>query len=129
MFRPALVKNYLCSRNIRFQLNIDHNRQFALVAQASNRAHLIDIDTSDPRTLGRTIQDFSLRDAENYPGRPTNAFGAVFANRGECIIFGSVGGTVLVWDKRSGKITHELDHECGKQCDRCNYFHDADEFI
>lgn len=71
------------------------------------------MDTSNPGAVGRNLQDFVLQD-QYYPGRPTNAFGAVFANRGESVIFGSMGEKTLIWDKRSGKVTHELDHGDGE---------------
>ena len=96
-----------------FHFTVDHKRRYALVAQASNRAHLLDMDTFNPSTVGRNLQDFTLQD-QNYPGKPTNAFGAVFANGGESVIFGSMGEKTLIWDKRSGKVTHELDHGDGE---------------
>ena len=36
----------------------------------------------------------------------------IFASE-DLIVFGSIGGRVLVWDARTGKVCHELDHENG----------------
>lgn len=45
--------------------------------------------------------------------RPTGGFGALFATRGQAILFGSVEGCVLVWDKKKAAIVYGLEHEEG----------------
>ncbi|KAI5117252.1 hypothetical protein M0805_006415 [Coniferiporia weirii] len=96
-----------------FHVDADSSNRFALVAQACGRAHLIELapTSADERDVGRIVQDFSLRDAEGrYGARATHAFGALFAGDGNSVVFGAIGGRVLVWDRKRGKIQHEMDH-------------------
>ncbi|KAG6865668.1 hypothetical protein C0991_000438 [Blastosporella zonata] len=41
----------------------------------------------------------------------TSGFGAVFATEGQAVLFGSVGGCVLVWDRKKAVIVYGLEHE------------------
>ncbi|KAH8114094.1 hypothetical protein DFH11DRAFT_249078 [Phellopilus nigrolimitatus] len=96
-----------------FHVEADPSNRFALIAQACGRADLIELTspTSDERDVGRIIQEYPLRDAEQrYSGRASHAFGALFASNCEAVIFGSIGGRVLVWDRKKGRIKYEMDH-------------------
>ena len=100
---------------ISFHLDVEKAGKAALVAQASGRVHLIDINNSDGRDPGQTLQQFSLRDAERVGGggRQNHSFGAIFAAHDSMVVFGSIGGRVLIWDREKGRVKHELDHEGG----------------
>lgn len=95
----------------RFQLDVDPTDRFAVVAQANGRSTLIEIGqnliTDDAI---RVVRDFVLRDVEEYKGRINHAYGAMFACKGNIIIYGTIGDTVLMWDRRRGKVISELDH-------------------
>lgn len=122
-FHPPILINFRYS----FAVDIDHFGTHALVAEASGRAILLELSRGsfeDPHNLDDQDRDgarmetrYSLRDAENrYGARAVHAFGAFFAGRrGEYVVFGAIGGRVLVWDREKGAIRHEMDHGPGER--------------
>jgi hypothetical protein len=56
---------------------------------------------------GNIEQVYSGKEAD---ARVDNAFGAVFAGRGQAVLFGSVDGCVLVWDRKKGHVVYGMDH-------------------
>ena len=49
------------------------------------------------------------REAEqNYGERVSNPFGAIFASTGDLVVYGTVSGRILVWDRVRGCVTYEL---------------------
>ena len=78
-----------------------------LVAQTGGHAHLVGIKRSDNK--GKVEQVYAIKDEDIVP-KINHDFGAVFANQGQIVLFGSMNGCVLVWDKNNGNIVCGLDH-------------------
>lgn len=78
-------------------------------------AHTIDLARSlNKRSASSVLQDYSLRDAEQrFDGRGAQ-FKPIFADYNDAVIFGSIDGHVLVWDRRRGQVVHEMDHGTGE---------------
>ena len=58
---------------------------------------------------GNVEQAYSSTDADVQRSAAYD-FGALFAARGAALLFGSVHGCVLVWDRVSGAVVHGLYH-------------------
>ena len=99
-----------------FCVDVDCDGKHALVAEAYGRAILLELAPEGLADGARTETRFLLRDAESrYGARAVHAFGALFAGRNhDYVIFGAVGGRVLIWDRDSGSIQYEMDHGPGK---------------
>lgn len=82
-----------------------------LVGQVGGCARLVGIRQPDNR--GSVEQSYSCKETE---ARPNGGFGALFATQGQAILFGSVEGCVLVWDRKKGAIVYGLEHDEGKAC-------------
>jgi hypothetical protein len=78
-----------------------------LVSQVGGSARLLSIRQTDNK--GSVEHSYSCKEIEARP----NGFGAVFATQGQAVLFGSVEGCVLVWDKDKGAIVYGLAHEEG----------------
>ncbi|KAF5386987.1 hypothetical protein D9615_001964 [Tricholomella constricta] len=61
-----------------------------------------------PDSKGTIEQAFTCKEMESRPG---GGFGAVFATEGQAVLFGSVEGCALVWDRKRGAIVYGLEHE------------------
>ena len=79
----------------------------ALVAQTGGRAHLVTIKQDDSK--GKIEQVYAIKD-EDIIKKMKHEFGAVFANQGQTVLFGSMEGCVLVWDTNQGNLLCALDH-------------------
>jgi hypothetical protein len=77
------------------------------VAQTGGRAHLVGIKQDDSK--GKIEQVYAIKD-EDIVSKMRHEFGAVFANQGRMVLFGSTNGCVLVWDKNNGNVVCGLDH-------------------
>lgn len=44
-----------------------------------------------------------------------NRFPAVFATKGQAVLYGTVNGCALVWDRKKGVIVYGLKHPEGKE--------------
>ncbi|KAG5339717.1 hypothetical protein C0989_003967 [Termitomyces sp. Mn162] len=69
-----------------------------------------------PGNKGDVERSFSCNEQENRSqssGTPPDGFGAVFATEGQAVLFGSVEGCVLVWDRKKAVIVYGLEHEEG----------------
>ena len=74
-------------------------------------AHLVDISQTDRRAFNRILQDYSLREAEKrYGARGVHGFKPIFTDHGDAVVFGSIDGRVLVWNRQEGQIVYEMDH-------------------
>ena len=98
-----------------FQIDVDKAGKTAVISQASGRAYIIDINTVGDREPGQTLQQFSLRDVDRVvaTGRHNYTFGAIYAASDNLVVYGSIGGRILVWDRETGRVKHQLDHEGG----------------
>ena len=95
-----------------FQVNIDPSGEFALLVEAGGRTHLLHIDESYEGS--DIVQEYAIRNADRGVGRTNFAFGAAFTAFNDLVVFGSIGGRVMVWDRKKGRVLYELDHGIGK---------------
>ncbi|KAG6845203.1 hypothetical protein H0H87_012530 [Tephrocybe sp. NHM501043] len=63
-----------------------------------------------PNNHGAVEQSFSCKETEARSAQ-AGSFGAVFATEGQAVLFGSVEGCVLVWDRKKAAIVYGLEHE------------------
>lgn len=93
-----------------FHIAVDATQNSALISRACGRAHLVNINRErDGRSGGTIVQDYIPREAEqNYGERVSNPFGAIFASTGDLVVYGTVSGRILVWDRVRGCVTYEL---------------------
>lgn len=63
-----------------------------------------------PDHKGSVEQLYTCKETE---ARPSAGFGANFATKGQAVLFGSVEGCVLIWDKKKAAIVYGLEHEEG----------------
>ena len=91
----------------RYALDVNPSGSLALVAQTGGRAHLVGIKQNDSK--GKIEQVYAIKDEDIAP-KMHHEFGAVFANQGQTVLFGSTNGCVLVWDKSKGNVVCGLDH-------------------
>ncbi|KAG5652013.1 hypothetical protein H0H81_006595 [Sphagnurus paluster] len=68
---------------------------------------LVGIRQADSK--GSVEQSFTCKETETKSSG--SGFGAVFATDGQAVLFGSVQGCVLVWDRKRGNIVYGLEHE------------------
>jgi hypothetical protein len=95
----------------RYALDVNPSGNLALVAQTGGRAHLVGIKQNDSK--GKIEQVYAIKDEDIAP-KMQHEFGAVFANQGQTVLFGSTNGCVLAWDKSKGNVVCGLDHCEGK---------------
>lgn len=91
----------------RYALDVNPFGSQALVAQTGGRAHLVSVNQIDRK--GTIEQVYAIKE-ENILSEMTHEFGALFANGGRAVLYGSINGCVLVWDKSKGNIVCGLDH-------------------
>lgn len=86
-------------------LDVDPRGTHALAAQTGS-CILVNI-TQEGR--GNVEQAYSPKDLDIQTDAAYD-FGALFAARGASLLFGSVQGCVMVWDRASGAVVHGLSH-------------------
>ena len=129
------VSRYLepsCIRSEKFihestTLNLSPNGSHVLVGQVGGRARLVSGRQCGNRGAVEVsylpkeqLQQLSETHSQ-YPG-------AVFAAAGQTVIFGSVEGCVLVWDKTKATVSYGLEHdkgECGSMTEGERRFSDG----
>ncbi|KAF8894760.1 hypothetical protein BD779DRAFT_1502773 [Infundibulicybe gibba] len=87
-------------------IDITPNGSHALIGQEGRAARLVGIRQANRK--GSVEQSYSCKDTET---RFNSTFGAIFATRGEAVLFGSVDGCALVWDRKKGNIVYALEHD------------------
>lgn len=92
----------------RCSIDVNPSSGHALVGQTGGCAHLVGIDQKGKIEQVYTTKDIDTEAKGNYE------FGAVFASRGQTILFGSVEGCVLVWDRNNADVIYGLDHGEGE---------------
>ena len=90
-------------------LDLDPTGSHVLVGQHGGCAKLVGIRQLDKK--GQVERTYSCTETE---ARPNGGFGAFFATEGQAILFGSVDGCVLVWDRKKGAVVYGLEHEEGE---------------
>lgn len=81
---------------------MDDSEKMALVGQGGGIAQLVSINQEDGK--GKVEDTFSHKHLEG-PG-----FGANFIRRGELVLFGSIEGCALLWDRNKAAVVCGLDH-------------------
>jgi hypothetical protein len=81
------------------------------VAQTGCRSHLVGIAQDDHK--GKIEQVYSCKSAEPQIQYSTYEFGAIFTRQDQAVLFGTVDGCLLVWDKRRGDVIYGFDHGKG----------------
>jgi hypothetical protein len=92
-------------------LDLNPTGSHVLVGQVGGCARLVGL--RQPDNKGFVEQSYSCQETE---ARPNGGFGAVFATQGQAVLFGSVEGCVLVWDRKKGAIVYALEHDEGERC-------------
>lgn len=67
------------------------------------------VNISQDDAKGKVEQVYVSKDTDLQTGASYD-FGALFANRGRSLLFGVTRGCIMVWDRKSGEITHGLNH-------------------
>lgn len=89
-------------------IDVNASGSHAVVAFVGGFSRLVNLTSPDKK--GKAEREFSNRDTEARPG---GGFGAVYAARGQGVLYGSVEGCVLVWDVKSGQLIYGLEHQEG----------------
>lgn len=92
-------------------LDTDTRGQLGLTTLADGRCELVNIRLDANK--GSVEQIYSVKDME-LPGTFTHDFGAVFVNGGQRVMYGSVQGCVMVWDRSNGDVAYGLRHGEGE---------------
>ncbi len=82
-----------------------------MVSLTGGRAQLVTIKQDDQR--GVVEQTFTLQDPE-LQSSASYDFGVSFANRNQTIVFGSIRGCVMVWDRNSADVISGFYHAEGE---------------
>ncbi|KIP10286.1 hypothetical protein PHLGIDRAFT_249281 [Phlebiopsis gigantea 11061_1 CR5-6] len=85
-------------------LDIDPKGTHALAAQS---AGCILVNVGDGDGKGSVVQAYSVDDAE-VQNAAAYEFGALFAARGACLLFGTAQGCIMVWDRGTRGVVHGL---------------------
>lgn len=62
---------------------------------------------------GKIEQVYSCKSAEPQIQYSTYEFGAIFTRQDQAVLFGTVDGCLLVWDKMRGDVIYGFDHGRG----------------
>ncbi|KAG6907454.1 hypothetical protein DXG01_008838 [Tephrocybe rancida] len=89
-------------------LDVTPSGSHALVGLGSS-AFLVGMRRPDNK--GVVEQSFTCKETEVRGSQVGTSFGAVFATEGQAVLFGSVEGCVLVWDRKKAVIVYGLEHE------------------
>lgn len=83
---------------------------YLLVAQEGGRAHLVTLRPSENKgVIERTYT------SEKIQKLTQKGFAAVFATKGQAVLYGIVNGCVLVWDRKKEIIVYGLKHPEGEK--------------
>ncbi|EDR10889.1 uncharacterized protein LACBIDRAFT_293378 [Laccaria bicolor S238N-H82] len=77
-----------------------------LAGQTTGDAQLVTIRKEEKK--GTLDQNYTCKELDGESG---NAFGPVFATKGQAILFANIEGCVLVWDRKKGAIVYGLEHD------------------
>uniref|UniRef100_A0A8H7Y286 WD40 repeat-like protein n=1 Tax=Psilocybe cubensis TaxID=181762 RepID=A0A8H7Y286_PSICU len=81
---------------------------YLLVAQEGGQCHLVTLKPSESKgVIERTYTSEKLQSLKQ------KSFPAVFATRGQAVLYGTVNGCALVWDRKKGVIVYGLKHPEG----------------
>ncbi|KAF8655859.1 hypothetical protein AX16_002942 [Volvariella volvacea WC 439] len=96
----AMLKHKITS------VDVNPTETHALVSHMGGAARAVKI-----RGVNNSSEDlvYTCPETDSNPGNIS--FGAVFATKGQAVLFGCVDGCVLVWDRKKTAIVYGLEHE------------------
>jgi len=97
----AFLKNKISS------IDVDNRGLNALVAVSGGRTHLINIRDGDQR--GNVEQVFHISDPE-LQSSATFDYDAMFTMKDTYVLFGTVKGSVMAWDRYKADVAYGLSH-------------------
>ncbi|TFY76390.1 hypothetical protein EWM64_g7622 [Hericium alpestre] len=100
------LRAYTFFKSTVYHIDVNHSGSHALVAQTGGRTHIVGIRQDDNK--GKIEQVYALKDSDSHPNA-TYDFGALFTSKDSLIMFGTVDGCVLLWDKDKAVISCGLD--------------------
>ncbi|KAJ7460890.1 WD40-repeat-containing domain protein [Mycena galericulata] len=86
-------------------IDINPSGTHALIAQQGGSACLVSLGSQDEKRVGTSYLDSDVRDG---------ALGAVFAAQGTTVLFGTVDGSLLVWDAQKAAVMYSMEHNDGE---------------
>ncbi|KAF8164009.1 WD40-repeat-containing domain protein, partial [Pholiota molesta] len=90
-------------------IDIHPTGTYLLVAQEGGKAHLVTMRPNENKgNIERTYT------SEKIQSMSQKAFPAVFATKGQAVLYGTVNGCALVWDRKKGTIVYGLKHPEGE---------------
>lgn len=95
-------------------LDMNPSGSHVLVGQVGGRARLVSTRQSGNR--GAVEVSYSLKEQLQQPGDIHSGYpGAIFAAAGRTVLYGSVDGCVLVWDRSRAIVSYGLEHGKGER--------------
>ncbi|KAI0059139.1 WD40 repeat-like protein [Artomyces pyxidatus] len=101
------LRAYTFFKTTVYHIDVTSSGTHALVAQLGGRTHLVGIRQDDNR--GKIEQVYSVKEP-SLQGKANYDSGALFTARDSKVIFASVDGYVLLWDKNRAEVICGLDH-------------------
>ncbi|KAF8968318.1 hypothetical protein BDZ97DRAFT_1916158 [Flammula alnicola] len=83
---------------------------YLLVAQEGGKAHLV---TMKPNENKGNIERTYTSEKIQSMSMTQKGFPAIFATKGQAVLYGTVNGCALVWDRKKGMIVYGLKHPEG----------------
>lgn len=82
---------------------------YLLVGQEGGKAHLVTMRPNQNKgNIERTYT------SEKIQAMSQKGFPAVFATKGQAVLYGTMNGCALVWDRKKGSIVYGLKHPEGE---------------
>jgi hypothetical protein len=89
-------------------LDMHPNGTHILVGQKGGTAYSI----RHSENKGTIEKTYTVENAEDSDGSSS----ALFATKGQAVVFGMTNGSVLVWDRKKGNVVYGLKHPPGIFC-------------
>ncbi|KAI0047041.1 WD40 repeat-like protein [Auriscalpium vulgare] len=106
MVPNGTLRAYTFFRDKVSHIDVNSTESHVVVSQLGGRAHLVSIFQDANR--GKIEQVYALKEGSLRQGNYDA--GALFAARDALVVFGSVDGYVIVWDKNNSEVVYGLDH-------------------
>lgn len=93
----------------RTSIDIHPTGSYILVGQEGGKSHLVTMKANENKGVVERTYTTEKLQSMNQTG-----FAAVFATKGQAVLYGTVNGCALVWDRKKGMIVYGLKHPDGK---------------
>ncbi|KAF8881947.1 hypothetical protein CPB84DRAFT_1851418 [Gymnopilus junonius] len=93
-----------CKDGVVTSIEVHPSGQYLLISQAGGKASLVTLRPNETASVEKTYT------SEKLQTLTPNRFSAVFATRGQAVLYGTVNGCALVWDRKKGIIVYGLKH-------------------